>query len=46
MRRENWESQIKTYSDLGQFKKGAPKLDDVMTTSILDATVNDRPKIG
>ncbi len=46
MRRENWGAQIKTYSDLGQFKKGAPKLDDVMTTAILDATASDRPMIG
>lgn len=46
MSKENWTTQINTYSDLGQFKKSTPTVDDVMTLSILDATANDRPKIG
>lgn len=46
MKRENWETQIKTYADLGQFKNDVPTVDDVMTTSILEATAADRPKVG
>ncbi len=41
-----WADQIKLYDDLKQFTAGAPKLDDVITTSILDATKEVRPKIG
>ena len=29
-----------------QFSAGAPKLDDVITTKILDATKDARPKLG
>lgn len=46
MKQENWEAQIKTYADLGQFKNDVPKVDDVMTTAILEATAADRPKVG
>ena len=41
-----WADQIKLYDDLKQFTAGAPKLDDVITTSILDATKDVRSKIG
>ncbi len=46
MKRDNWEAQIKTYADLGQFKNEVPSVDDVMTTAILEATAADRPKVG
>jgi NitT/TauT family transport system substrate-binding protein len=41
-----WADQIKLYDELKQFTAGAPKLDDVITTSILEATKDVRPKIG
>jgi NitT/TauT family transport system substrate-binding protein len=41
-----WQDQITLYDELGQFTAGAPKLDDVMTMSILDATKDMRSKIG
>jgi NitT/TauT family transport system substrate-binding protein len=41
-----WQDQIKLYSDLGQFSKRTPKLDEVMTLDILKATADARPKIG
>ena len=40
-----WAEQIKLYDDLKQFSAGAPKLEDVITTKILDATKADRPKV-
>ncbi len=46
MTKENWQSQIDTYDSLGQFKSGAPKLEDVMTLDILNATADTRPKLG
>lgn len=46
MNAENWEAQIKTYSDLKQFEGKTPALDEVMTTSILDATADIRMKVG
>lgn len=46
MKKKNWAEQIKTYSDLGQFKNAVPTVDDVMTTAILDATAGLRPKLG
>lgn len=46
MTEENWQSQIDTYDSLGQFKKGAPKLHDIMTLDILKATADVRPKLG
>ena len=42
----NWEAQIDTYDSLGQFANGAPKLDDIMTLDVLNATADVRPKIG
>jgi NitT/TauT family transport system substrate-binding protein len=41
-----WQSQLTLYDELKQFTAGVPKLDDVITTSILDATRDARPKIG
>jgi NitT/TauT family transport system substrate-binding protein len=41
-----WQSQIALYDELKQFTAGAPKLDDVITTSVLDATKDARPKVG
>jgi NitT/TauT family transport system substrate-binding protein len=41
-----WDAQIKLYDKLGAFSAGAPKLDAVETTAILDATADARPKIG
>ncbi len=46
MKPENWETQIETYASLDQFKGDVPKLSDVMTLDILEATKADRPKIG
>jgi NitT/TauT family transport system substrate-binding protein len=41
-----WQEQIALYDGLKQFTAGAPKLEDVITTSILDATKSVRPKAG
>jgi NitT/TauT family transport system substrate-binding protein len=41
-----WQEQIKIYDELQQFSAGAPKLDDVVNTAVLDATQSVRPKIG
>jgi NitT/TauT family transport system substrate-binding protein len=41
-----WEQQLRTYDELGQFKGTAPKVTDVMTESVLQATAGTRPKIG
>lgn len=46
MTKENWQAQIDTYESLDQFKSGAPKVDDVMTLEILEATADTRPKLG
>lgn len=43
---ENWQAQIDTYDSLEQFSNAAPKLEDVMTLDILEATADARPKIG
>jgi NitT/TauT family transport system substrate-binding protein len=40
-----WESQIKLYDDLKEFRAGAPKLENVATMEILNATKDSRPKI-
>ena len=31
---------------IGQFPNGAPKLEDSISTAILEATAKDRPKYG
>jgi NitT/TauT family transport system substrate-binding protein len=41
-----WQEQITLYDELKQFTAGAPKLADVMTTKILDATKSVRAKVG
>jgi NitT/TauT family transport system substrate-binding protein len=41
-----WQAQIQTYADLGQFTAAVPALDAVMTTAIVDATADVRPKLG
>ncbi|HET9046464.1 MAG TPA: ABC transporter substrate-binding protein [Casimicrobiaceae bacterium] len=39
-----WQEQISLYSQLGQFSKRTPKLDEVMTMDILNATRDARMK--
>ncbi|MDI6028626.1 ABC transporter substrate-binding protein [Corticibacterium sp. UT-5YL-CI-8] len=46
MSKENWEAQLKTYADLGQFKGTVPTVDDVMSLALLDATTDIRKKVG
>lgn len=46
MDRANWERQIEMYEDLGQFENDPPKVDDIMTMSVLEATADARPKLG
>jgi len=46
MTRENWQAQIDTYAQLGQFENDPPALDDVMTLSVLDAIAPARPTYG
>jgi NitT/TauT family transport system substrate-binding protein len=41
-----WQDQIDTWSQLGQFTKRTPKVDEVMTLEILNATQDSRPKVG
>ena len=41
-----WQQQIDLYSQLQQFSAGPPKLDAVITTAILEATKDVRPKLG
>jgi NitT/TauT family transport system substrate-binding protein len=40
-----WAEQIALWDSLKQFSAGPPKLEDVITTSILDATADKRPKV-
>ncbi|HJQ59628.1 MAG TPA: ABC transporter substrate-binding protein [Vineibacter sp.] len=41
-----WQEQIELYAQLGQFSKRTPKVEEVMTLGVLDATKATRPKIG
>jgi NitT/TauT family transport system substrate-binding protein len=41
-----WKDQIDLYAELGQFSKRVPKVEEVMTLDILNATGGARPKIG
>jgi len=41
-----WQEQIDLYAALGQFSAGPPSVTAVMTTALLDATRDKRPKIG
>ena len=40
------QEQISVYDAVGQFPNGAPKLEDSISTAILEATAKDRPKYG
>ena len=42
----NWQAQIDSYAELGQFKGETPTVDDVMTADILAATESLRKQIG
>ena len=46
MNRENWQAQIDAYTALDQFEGNPPKVDDIMTLSVLEATDADRPRFG
>ena len=46
MNKENWQSQLDVYAQLGQFKGEVPTVDQVMTTSILEATAKTRKEVG
>lgn len=46
MTAENWQEQIDTYASLGQFPDGPPKLEDLITMEILEATADERPRFG
>lgn len=41
-----WQDQIDLWARLGQFTKRTPKLDEVMSVNILNATSEARPRIG
>lgn len=41
-----WQEQITLYDALKEFSAGAPSLDKVMTPAVLEATRDNRPKIG
>ena len=41
-----WQEQIDVQDELKQFSAAKPKLEQVMTTAILDATKDARPKLG
>ena len=41
-----WQEQIDLQDELKQFTAAKPKLEQVMTTAILDATKDSRPKLG
>jgi len=41
-----WQEQIDLHAELKQFSKRVPKLDEVMTLDILQATEGSRPKLG
>ncbi len=41
-----WQDQLDLYAGLGQFSKRTPKVGEVMTTDILTATADNRPRIG
>jgi NitT/TauT family transport system substrate-binding protein len=40
------QEQIAIYDKVGQFKSGAPKLEDCITTKILEMTAGERPKFS
>ncbi|GAA4488359.1 ABC transporter substrate-binding protein [Gluconacetobacter asukensis] len=47
MKKDTWADQIRLFASIGQFSgQDVPTVDDVMTLSILNATADQRPKIG
>ena len=46
MNADNWQAQIDTYDQLGQFQGTTPTINDVMTSEILDATADVRKEVG
>ena len=46
MNADNWQAQIDTYDQLGQFQGTTPGIGDVMTTDILQATEAIRKQVG
>lgn len=43
---DNWQRQVDIYANLDQFQGDVPKVSDVMTLEVLQATAADRPKLG
>lgn len=41
-----WQSQLEMWDSLGQFKGSVPTVEDVATFDILEATADERPKVG
>ncbi|WP_311028691.1 ABC transporter substrate-binding protein [Mesorhizobium koreense] len=41
-----WADQVALFDGLNQFPSGAPKLDNLITTAVLNATEAARPKLG
>ena len=41
-----WADQIELFARLGQFPRKVPRVDDVVTMDILNATRDIRPRIG
>lgn len=41
-----WQEQIDLHDELKQFPAGKPRLDQVVTTAILEMTEKDRPRLG
>jgi NitT/TauT family transport system substrate-binding protein len=46
MSRQTWQSQIETWASLDQFQGDAPSVEEVMTTSVLEASASSRPSAG
>lgn len=46
MDKDVWADQIELFARLGQFPKRVPRVDDVVTMDILNATQDIRPRIG
>lgn len=46
MSTDSWQSQLDLWEQMKQFKAAAPKVEDVMTLDILEATADQRPKVN
>jgi len=46
MDQQVWADQIELFAQLGQFPARVPTVEDLMTLDILNATKDDRPRIG